>query len=114
MNARQFRRWRVRHHHSAKIDIALHRVARIDLHAAAATNDRDTPAVGENGQVIPEIHVREQFHDYVNTASAGCVHDLHKMVSRAMIEHFVRALFTRELASVFSARGAKYAQTAGT
>jgi hypothetical protein len=34
------------------------------------------------------------------------------MVGRAMIEHFVRALFTRKLEPLVSARGAEHAQTA--
>ena len=79
--------------HPAHIGIALHRVARIDLHRAAAPDDHDAPAFCENGQILPEIHVREHFHDHVNAVPAGRLHYLLKMIRRAMIEHFVRALF---------------------
>src|SRR6266536_6418440 len=48
VNACQVCWWRVRHHHSAKIDIALHRVAWIDLHAAAASDNRNTTAFRES------------------------------------------------------------------
>ena len=34
------------------------------------------------------------------------------MVGRAMIEHFVRALFARELESLVTPRGTEHAQTA--
>ena len=68
MNARHFFQRRVRQHHSSNICITLHRVAWIDLHAAAAPNNRDTATPRENGQIFREIHVREQFHDYVDTA----------------------------------------------
>ena len=61
---------------------------------------------------FPEIHVREQFHDHVNAAPGGCFHDLLELVRRAMIEHFVRALFACELASFIAARRAEHAQTA--
>src|SRR6266704_5403407 len=53
---------------------------------------------------FPEIHVREQFHDHVNAAPGGCFHDLLELVRRAMIEHFVRALFARQLASFITTR----------
>jgi hypothetical protein len=59
VNARHLFRWRVRQHHSAKIDITLHRIARIDLYATAASDDRDASALRENGEVFSEIHVRE-------------------------------------------------------
>ena len=72
------------------------------------------PAFRENRQIFPEIHVREQFHDHVNTAPAGRLHDLLEMVRRTMIEHFVRALFAGELASFVTAGGAEHAQTAST
>src|SRR6266581_8489067 len=63
-------------------------------------------------QIFPEIHVRKQLHDHINTAPGRCVHDLLELVRRAMIEHFVRALFTRELASLVTTRRAEHAQTA--
>ena len=90
----------------------MHRVARIDLHLAAAPDDRNAPALRENRQIFPEIHVREQLHDHINPAPAGRFHDVLKMVRRAMIEHLVRALLARELASFVAARGAEHAQTA--
>ena len=82
--------------------------------AAAAPDDHDAPAFCENGQILPEIHVREHFHDHVNAVPAGRLHDLLKMIRRAMIEHFVRALFARELESFITARRAEHAQTAST
>src|SRR6185295_4538451 len=79
-------RWRVWQYHPAKIDVTLHRVTRIDLHAAAAPDNRDTATFRENGQIFAEIHVREQFHDYIHTAARCCLHDLLEMVRRVVIE----------------------------
>ena len=110
VNTRHFCRRRVWQHHSAKINIALHRVARIDLHPAAAPDNRDTSALCENGQIFPEINVREQFHDHINAAPVGRVHDLLEMIGRVMIEHFVRALLPRELESFVTARATEHAQ----
>ena len=90
----------------------MHCVTRIDLHAAAAADNRHAPAFCENGQIFPKIDVREQFYDHVNTAPGGRLHDLDKVVGRAMIEHFVRPLFARELASFVTARRAEHAETA--
>ena len=59
VNAGQLRRRCFRQDHSAKIDIALHRITRIYLHAAAAPDDRDASALCENRQIFPEIHVRD-------------------------------------------------------
>ena len=49
VNACQLFGRRVWQCHSAKIDIALHRVARIDFDPAAAPDDRDAAALRENG-----------------------------------------------------------------
>src|SRR5213079_155650 len=89
----------VRQYHSAQVDIALHCIARIDLHTTATPDDRHASALRENGEIFAEVHVCEQFHNHVNAAAAGRLHDLFEMVGRAMIEHFVRALFARELES---------------
>jgi len=35
VDTRHLLRWRVREHHSAQVDITLHRIARIDLHHPA-------------------------------------------------------------------------------
>ena len=89
----------------------MHHIARIDLHAAAAPDDRDAPAFRKNGQIFPEIHVREQFHDHVNAAPAGRLHDLLELVRRAMIEHFMRALVASEPAPFITARGTEHAHS---
>src|SRR5437763_10719233 len=112
VNAGQLFWRRIWQNHSANICIALHRVSGIDLYAAAAPDDYHTPAFRQNGQVVPEIHVRQQFHNHVNAASACRLHNFAKVIIRTMIEHFVRALFARELETFVTARGSEHAQTA--
>src|SRR6266480_1878065 len=61
---------------------------------------------------FPRFTFASNSTDHINTAPGRCVHDLLELVRRAMIEHFVRALFTRELASLVTTRRAEHAQTA--
>ena len=78
---------------------------------SATADDHDAPAFCENGQILPEIHIREHFHDHINAVPAGSFHYLLKMIRRAMIEYFMRALFACELDSFVTARRAEHAQT---
>src|SRR5262245_17198364 len=111
MNACHFCWRRVRKDHPAHIRIALHRIARIDLHRTATPNDHDASAFCENGKILPEIHISEHFKNHVNAVTVGRLHDLLKMVGRSMVEHFVSALFTYKFASFVTTRGAEHAQT---
>ena len=111
VNTRQFCGRRVRQYHPANIGIALHGIARIELNPSAATNDHDASIFSQNGQIFPEIRIREHFHNDVNSAPLSSRHDLVKMVYRAMIEHPVRALFAHQCAAFVIARSAEDAET---
>src|SRR5690606_803625 len=85
--------------------LLAHRLARVDLDAAAVADDDDASLRGEQREVAIEVAVREHLEDDVDAPPAGGVDDLRRVALLAMVEALHRAGLPRHLRAGLAARG---------
>ncbi len=82
----------VRQAHGAHVGVAVHEVARIDLHPAPAADHDHPPAHGERSRVGPEIDVGEQLDDEVHAAPGVSSTAADEVAGFVVVEDVVDAL----------------------
>ena len=113
MDAGEFGGRRICQNHAADFGVAGHGVAGIDFDGAAAANDDDASAWGEEGEVLGEVPVGQHFEDDVHAATTGFGHELGGVIGGAMVEDFVGALFQHEFTAFLRASGGEDVEALG-
>ncbi len=99
--------------HAQDGQVAGHGQARVDFDFAAAADDDDTAARGQDGKVGGEVFVGEHFKDEIGAAVIGEGRDFVEVVGDAVVQNVMSPLLLDEFQACFRAGGADDDQAGG-
>ena len=100
------------HLHAENGAFFSHRVARVDLDGSTVADDRNSPMLREQRQVLREVYVREHLDDGIHPVSAGELHDLVEIRRRLVVEDVIGAEFLHDAPAFVRSSGAEDANAA--
>jgi hypothetical protein len=103
VDARELLERDVGHAHAEYVGLAVHEVARGDLDGAAAADDDDTAARGEDVKVAAEVDVGQQLDDDVDAVALRDLEELVDVRRVAVVEGANRPLVEDEPAPLLAA-----------
>ena len=110
MNAGELAGGSIEERHRANIRVALHQLARGDLHIAAAADHDHSAMLCEHRQILAEVHVGQHLQDDVHSSTPGELEDLFEITGVAMIDDVMRTLLSNQLAPRICSASADHRQ----